>query len=127
MIKGPGSTPTFCHRMRPDRLPLMGGILFLVLTHAWCSLQDSPPIPPTYAGISDQNIRAKPPLPHLGPAGFQFQDPTFGSRILRVTDAHTMRSGRNFPQPFFTTPLYGELNAWNSDGTLFYVESPGDL
>jgi hypothetical protein len=51
-----------------------------------------PPSPtPTPAGgggvITDKGTHPEPPLPALPPAGGTFVDPTFGTTILRVTDA----------------------------------------
>ncbi|HJT87169.1 MAG TPA: malectin, partial [Bryobacteraceae bacterium] len=46
-----------------------------------------PPAPPsTYNAVSDLAVRTKPALPALGTANQWFVDPTFGTRILRVTD-----------------------------------------
>ena len=51
-------------------------------------------IPPTdYAAISDRIARPKPALPVPGPAGSAFVDPSFGSRILRVTDENSRPAG----------------------------------
>ena len=51
-------------------------------------------------------------------AGYSFTDPTFGSRITRITDAsmNTSSAGRNF-----TPPDSGEVSSWNLDSTKFYV------
>ena len=46
--------------------------------------------PPTaYNAVTDRVKRDEPSLPVLGGAGFTFRDPTFGSRLVRVTDAET--------------------------------------
>lgn len=65
---------------------------------------------------SDRLARPKPPTPLLGGAGFHFNDPTFGSRMLRVTDA-TM-GGTSWRCP--STAVQA---AWNADSTRFYVMS----
>src|SRR5581483_3642972 len=74
----------------------------------------------TYSARSDRAIMAKPGLPSLGAAGFQFSDPTFGSHMLRVTDGNTRpgNAGRSY-----TTPSAAHQTAWNADSTKFYVRS----
>jgi hypothetical protein len=59
-------------------------------------------------------------VPSLGPGGSSFTDPTFGSRMLRVTDATTRPgiSGRSY-----TTPSAAHQTAWNANSTYFYVRS----
>ena len=71
-----------------------------------------------YAVPSDLVVRPAPPLPPLGAAGFQFQDPSFGAWIVRVTDADTRPDS---PGIAYGTPTSSEANTWNSDSTLFYV------
>jgi len=68
--------------------------------------------------ITDRVARPKPALPALGPAGSQFTDPTFGSRITRITDA-TISGGS------WRVPSNTHLAAWNADGTAFYVLGGG--
>src|SRR5436190_993436 len=60
----------------------------------------------------------------LGAAGFQLTDPTFGSKIVRVTDANTRpdRVGR-----FFMSPSSAECTAWNTNSTKFYVLGSGGV
>src|SRR5262249_41384068 len=84
-----------------------------------------PPPPPgvsptAYNAVTDRTPYAKPPLPPLGPAGFTFTDPTFGSKILRVTDALT-RPG--LPGASFRVPSNLQVAAWNATSTAFYVIS----
>src|SRR2546430_15832035 len=45
--------------------------------------------PTTYDALCDRNVHPYPRLPSLGGAGFQFTDPTFGSRMVRGTDRET--------------------------------------
>ena len=52
-------------------------------------LIDAQSVPTTYSGNSTRATIVEPALPALGPAGFRFNDPSFGSRLLRVTDANT--------------------------------------
>ena len=74
----------------------------------------------TYAARSDRSSFPKPALPQLGPAGSGFTDPTFGSRMLRVTDANT-RPGT--PGQSYTTPSAAHQTAWNANSTYFYLRS----
>src|SRR5215813_3467244 len=76
--------------------------------------------PAAYQATTDRQVRSKPPLPSLGPANSGFTDPTFGSRMLRVTDANT-RPGA--PGRSYTTPSAAHQTAWNVDSTYFYVRS----
>jgi len=88
-----------------------------------------PPTPPptstgsspgAYIAVTDRTAYPKPALPHLGPAGFTFNDPTFGSKILRVTDEFT-RPGS--PYRSYRASSNGQLAAWNASSTAFYVVS----
>jgi hypothetical protein len=76
--------------------------------------------PTTYQAESGRSVHVKPPLPPLGPAGWRFTDPTFGTDMLRVTDASTRpgTSGRSY-----TTPSAAHQTSWNTDSTYFYVRS----
>jgi hypothetical protein len=78
--------------------------------------------PTTYDAICDRNVYPYPRLPSLGAAGYQFTDPTFESRILRVTDANTRPDtvGRAW-----VSPGSAETTAWNTDSTKFYVVGGG--
>jgi len=72
--------------------------------------------PPDYCARSDRDPIPYPKDPPvLGPAGSIVTDPSFGSRIVRITDAHT-GDGESY-----STPSSAEQNAWNSTGTSFYV------
>jgi len=78
------------------------------------------------AYVSDLKPRTLPPLPAMGGVNSVITDPTFGSRILRVTDAHTM----DCQYPAYqnrdeTTPSSAESQAWNADSTLFYSDFSG--
>ena len=75
--------------------------------------------PSTYSAISDRVVRVKPALPALGPAGYKFTDPTFGSPMLRVTDAST----RSFSGLSYRSPSATPNRAWNLTSTRFYVAS----
>jgi hypothetical protein len=56
----------------------------------------------------------------LGPAGSRFNDPTFGSRILRITDENTRPDS---PGRSFTVPSAAHQLAWNAASDRFYVRS----
>jgi len=72
-------------------------------------------------GLTDRNIYTLPTLPSLGPAGYAFTDPTFGSPAARVTDENTHTIGRSHE-----TPSSSYQNAFSADGTKFYtVENTG--
>jgi hypothetical protein len=77
-------------------------------------------VPARYRAITTRTVYPEPPLPALGPAGYRFSDPTFGSPILRVTD-RTTRPG--FPDRSFTTPSAAHQLAWNATSNRFYVRS----
>lgn len=74
----------------------------------------------TYTARSDRASYQKPSLPSIGSAASTFTDPTFGSRMMRVTDANTRPgvSGRSY-----TTPSAAHQTAWNANSTYFYVRS----
>lgn len=67
-------------------------------------------------GLTNRNILTEPMLPTLGAAGSIYIDPTFGTRILRVTDVNTLSEDQSY-----TTPSASHQLAWNSTGTRFYV------
>ncbi len=75
-----------------------------------------------YAAIADRDVRPEPPVPSLGGAGYQFTDPVFRSRMLRVTDANTRPDtvGRSWGSP--ASP---ETSAWNTTSTRFFVTGDG--
>ncbi len=81
-------------------------------------------VPSSYNAPTDRQVRSLPPLPALGPAGSIFTDPTFGNRILRVTDAGSL-SG--YPNVWFSTTAASYRQAWSADSTRFLIEAePGD-
>jgi hypothetical protein len=77
-------------------------------------------VPTTYAAITDHKIYPKPSPPSVGGAGFKFNDPVFGSRMLRVTDGQTRPGLRNRS---FRVPSNSHLAAWSCDSKAFYVVS----
>src|SRR5437870_4896411 len=76
--------------------------------------------PRAYTAKQDRQAYSKPAAPQLGGAGSTFTDPTFGSRMARVTDANTRpgHAGQSY-----TTPSAAHQNAWNTTSTYFYVRS----
>ncbi|MGA7442038.1 MAG: hypothetical protein WBW82_07705, partial [Candidatus Sulfotelmatobacter sp.] len=79
--------------------------------------------PQEYCARSDRRVEPYPDKPPgIGPSGSIISDPTFGSRILRVTDGRSdpVQAGR----PLFT-PASAEQNSWNKDSTMFYVNTSG--
>lgn len=74
----------------------------------------------TYNAFTNRAAYTEPALPPLGPAGYAFTDPTFGSRIVRVTDANTRPGVTNRS---YDTPSAAHQTAWNTDSTYFYIRS----
>src|SRR5712692_11896426 len=74
----------FCMKQRARKHAFL---ILLILTLAGQSHAQNVPL--TYQAVTDRNPRPKPALPVLGAAGSIITDPTFGSRILRITDANT--------------------------------------
>ena len=75
--------------------------------------------PTSYTGYTGADPRPRPsPPPDLGPANSIFIDPTFGARILRVTDSHTA-SGRSF-----IPECAGFFRTWNANSTAFKLTDP---
>ena len=76
------------------------------------------PPPPIYASaIQDRDVREKPALPTLGPAGSSLTDPSFGTTITRVTDAALGGSS-------WRVPSNAHVAAWNADASRFYLIGP---
>jgi hypothetical protein len=79
--------------------------------------------PPQYCAQNDRQVEPYPEKPPtIGPAGSIINDPTFGSRIARVTDS---RSDQKQPGRSLVTPSSAEQNSWNKDSTMFYVTTLG--
>ncbi len=79
-------------------------------------------VPLKYSVITDREVRIKPPLPALGPAGSVVTDPVFGTRILRVTDGNT---NPDHVGSSYNTPDSTQNVAWNADDTIFIVSNAG--
>jgi hypothetical protein len=105
------------------RLPLVALVPLVALMLLLSALPVAAQSPPaSYGTITDRNVYPYPPLPALGAAGYQFTDPTFGSKMLRVTDANTRPDhlGREW-----LSPSSAETSAWNTNSTRFYVLGGG--
>ncbi len=79
--------------------------------------------PPEYCAATDRRVQPYPDKPPaIGSAGSIISDPTFGSRILRVTDGRSdpVEAGRSV-----YTPSSAEQVSWNKDSTMFYVTTSG--
>lgn len=76
-----------------------------------------------YCARTDRKIEPYPETPPaIGPAGSIITDPTFGSRILRVTDPGSDPKGAG--RSLFS-PSSAEQNTWNKNSTMFYVVTSG--
>ena len=68
--------------------------------------------PSTYSAYTGTDPKPSPnPPPALGPANSIFTDPTFGSRMLRVTDANTAGGSSLIPEDA------GYFRTWNANST----------
>ena len=67
--------------------------------------------PTTYSAYSGTDAKQIPHAPALGPVNSIIRDPTFGSRILRVTDAHSHGGDSLIPE------YAGFFRTWNANST----------
>ena len=72
----------------------------------------------TYSAYTGIDPKPLPPPPALGPANTAIADPTFGTKILRVTDQNT-KSGQSF-----ISIDAGFFRAWNADSTAIKLTGP---
>jgi len=100
---------------RFGRIVLLGALLFGLLTVNVAGLAQAPSTYSAYTGTDPKTI---PPAPALGPANSVITDPTFGSRILRVTDLNT-RGGESF-----VSTDSGFHRSWNADSTAIKLTGP---
>ena len=84
---------------------------------SWVANADVAPVtyPSLYSGTDSKVI---PPAPALGPANSVLKDPTFGSRILRVTDQNT-QSGQSF-----ISTQSGFQRSFNANSTAIKLTGP---
>src|SRR5438128_2721526 len=86
---------------KKNRLPDFDGFSFAIIVSLFAilsfntRLQAADTAPSTYTAYTGADVKTIPPAPALGPANSVFKDPTFGSRILRVTDQNT-QNGQSF-------------------------------
>jgi hypothetical protein len=73
-----------------------------------------------YRAVIDRDARPEPAIPALGGAGSEIIDPTFQTRIIRVTDGSTRPSRLNRS---YRTPSSSHQHAWSANGTYFYAVS----
>ena len=74
--------------------------------------------PSTYSAYTGTDAIVIPLAPALGPANSIINDPTFGSRILRVTDAHTHGGDSLIPE------YAGYFRTWNANSTALKLHGP---
>src|SRR5262249_39973218 len=86
----------------------LGGLLIAVVTPERAGAQVAPS---TYSAYTGTDAKPAPPAPALGPANSVVTDPTFGSRILRVTDQNS-GAGKSF----IPTDA-GFFRTWNANAT----------
>jgi hypothetical protein len=92
--------------------------LLIALLASFLSAQQTASVPTTYSANTSRTVIPEPPLPALGPAGSHFNDPAFGSRILRVTDPNT-RPGS--PGRSYVTASAAHQLAWNASSDRFWI------
>ena len=63
-------------------------IVIGIVLSAFGSALHAQTAPSTYSAYTGTDTKIIPPAPALGPANSVINDPTFGSQILRVTDAN---------------------------------------
>jgi len=101
--------------MRNVHVRCLGAFFAIVIVAAGAGAQTAPSSYSAYTGTDTKTI---PPAPALGPANSVINDPTFGSRILRVTDSNT-----NSGESFISTDA-GFHRAWNADATAIKLTGP---
>src|SRR5205814_5282206 len=74
--------------------------------------------PSTYSAYTGMDTKVIPPAPALGAANSVITDPTFGSRILRVTDQNTQGG-----ESFISTDS-GFHRSWNANSTAIKLSGP---
>src|SRR5262245_8622621 len=74
--------------------------------------------PSAYSAYTGTDTVTIPPAPPLGTANSVITDPTFGSRILRVTDQNT-----NGGESFISIDG-GGFRAWNADSSAIKLTGP---
>lgn len=70
--------------------------------------------------LTNRTVYPPPTLPSLGSAGYLFNDPTFGSRMVRVTDGNIC-TDLGATNKSYSTASAGYTPEWNATGTKFFV------
>ncbi len=94
------------------------GLSLLAATLVFCGLLAAQTAPSVYSAYTGTDPKVIPPAPPLGPANSIFNDATFGSRILRVTDANT-NAGESF-----VPSDSGAHRTWNANSTAIKLTGP---
>jgi len=100
----------------PARSPLSLAFLVLWIVTAFLPspfllIAGAATAPTTYSAYTGADPKPIPPAPALGPANSIISDPTFGSRILRVTDTNTASGSSLIPEDA------GYFRTWNANST----------
>jgi hypothetical protein len=117
LARGIGETVTVPNTIQEARQMLVDVI-------GWMDNQVDPippgPGEPFYLSRSDRDPAPPPvPPPSVGPAGYAFRDPTFGSRMWRASDERTAGGSA------LRVPSNSHLAAWNADGSIFLTMNEG--
>ena len=105
----------FC---RPLKKPCAVISLLIIALLGFGSSLFAASAPTTYSAYTGTDAKATPPAPALGPANSVINDPTFGSRILRVTDSNTASGGSFIPSDA------GFFRTWNANSTALKLVNP---
>jgi hypothetical protein len=87
-------------------------------TLCFAAESDAQPPPLTYSLYTGTDSKPPPAAPALGPANSVLIDPTFGSRILRVTDQNTLSANSFIPTDA------GFHRTWNANSTAIKLTGP---
>ena len=93
-------------------------LLFFILVLSSRPTAAQSKAPSTYSAYTGTDVKVVPAAPALGSANSVVTDPTFGSRILRVTDAAT-KGGESF-----ISTDSGFSRTWNSNSTAIKLTGP---
>ena len=95
----------------------IAAILAIVLSGVYSGVK-ADTAPTTYSAYTGTDAKTIPAAPALGPANSVFTDPTFGSRILRATDANTLSGESLIPTDA------GFHRTFNADSTAIKLSGP---
>src|SRR5215831_242073 len=104
---------------RPNRFCVRSAIFISALVLIFsCVAFSQTQAPSSYSAYTGTDAKPAPPAPALGPANSIFKDPTFGSRILRVTDPKTLGGESFVPDDS------GFHRSWNANATALKLMGP---